>query len=113
VFRVPKTTPRKFLASDGYPNYVENHPLVFGTVTQIWDPVESASAEPLTATTNTRSEISALFEHDDFASSSTAEQNEPKNPGHDSRFFWNQTTPLSGRLFESGNNDERLGSLNM
>jgi hypothetical protein len=33
VLRVPKTTPRKFLASDGYPSYVENHPLVFGTVT--------------------------------------------------------------------------------
>jgi hypothetical protein len=33
VFRVPKLTPRKLLASDGYLNYVENHPLVFGTVT--------------------------------------------------------------------------------
>jgi hypothetical protein len=35
VFRVPKSTPRKLLASDGYLNYVENHPLVFGTVTVV------------------------------------------------------------------------------
>jgi hypothetical protein len=32
VLSVPKSTPRKLLASDGYPNYIENHPLVFGTV---------------------------------------------------------------------------------
>jgi hypothetical protein len=36
---------------------------------QVWDAVERAFAEPLTATTKTWSEISALFEHDDFASS--------------------------------------------
>jgi hypothetical protein len=35
VLSVPKTTLRKLLASDGYPKYVENHPLVFGTVTDI------------------------------------------------------------------------------
>jgi hypothetical protein len=40
---------------------------------QVLDPVESAFAEHLTATIKTRSEISALFEHDDFSSSSTAE----------------------------------------
>jgi hypothetical protein len=33
VFRVPKSTPRKLLVSDEYLNYVEKHPLVFGTVT--------------------------------------------------------------------------------
>jgi hypothetical protein len=33
VLSVPKTTPHKLLASDGYLRYVENHPLVFGTIT--------------------------------------------------------------------------------
>jgi hypothetical protein len=33
VLSVPKSTPRNLLASDGYLDYVENHPLVFGTVT--------------------------------------------------------------------------------
>jgi hypothetical protein len=33
LFRVPKSTPRNLLASDEYLNYVEKHPLVFGTVT--------------------------------------------------------------------------------
>jgi hypothetical protein len=29
-----KNDPPKLLASDGYPRYVEDHPLVFGTVTK-------------------------------------------------------------------------------
>jgi hypothetical protein len=32
-FRVPKNDPRNLLASNEYPKYVENHPLVFGTLT--------------------------------------------------------------------------------
>jgi hypothetical protein len=35
VLSVLKTTPRKLLASDGYPKYVENRLLVFGTVTLV------------------------------------------------------------------------------
>jgi hypothetical protein len=80
---------------------------------QVWDPVESAFAEPLTVITKTRSEISALFEHDDFSSSSTSEQNEPEKPGTRFTLCWNQTTALSGNIFESGKNDEVLGSLNI
>ena len=80
---------------------------------QVWDPVERAFAEPLTATTKTRSEISALFEHDDFASSSTAEPNEAKTSRARFELCWNRTTALSGRIFEPGKNDEVLGSLNI
>jgi hypothetical protein len=80
---------------------------------QIWDPVESAFAEPLTATKNTRYKISALFENDDFASWSTAEPNEPEKSRARFEICWNQTTALSGRIFELGKSDEVLGSLNI
>jgi hypothetical protein len=80
---------------------------------QVWDPVESAFAEPLTATKKTRSESSALFEHDDFSYTSTAEQNEPEKSRTLFTLCWNQATALSGRNFESGKNDEVLGSLNI
>ena len=80
---------------------------------QVWDPVESAFAEPLTATTKTRSEISALFEHDDFSCSSTAESNEPEKSGTRFELCWNRTSALSGNIFEAGKNDEVLGSLNI
>ena len=79
---------------------------------QVWDPVESAFAEPLTATTKTRSEISALFEHDDFSCSSTAEPNEPEKSGTRFELCWNRTSALSGNISEAGKNDEVLGSLN-
>jgi hypothetical protein len=77
---------------------------------QVWDPVEIAFAEPLTATTKTRSEISALFEHDYFASSSTAERNKPEKSRALFELCWHQTTAISARIFESGKNDEVLGS---
>jgi hypothetical protein len=80
---------------------------------QMWDPVESAFAEPSTATTKTWSEISALCEHGDVYSSSTAEQNEPEKSGTRFTLCCNQTTALSERFFESWKNDEVLGSLNL
>jgi hypothetical protein len=76
-------------------------------------PFDSAFAEPLTAATKTRSEISALFEHDDFASSSTAEPSEPEKARARFELCCNRTTALSGTIFESGKNDEVLGSLNV
>lgn len=80
---------------------------------QVWDPVECAFAEPLTATTKTRSEISALFEPDDFASSSTSELNETEKSGARFELCWNRTSALSGSIFEARKNDEVLGSLNI
>jgi hypothetical protein len=79
--------------------------------TQVLDPVERAFAEALTAKTETRSEISALFEHDDFSSSSTAQSNEAETFRARFELCWNRTTALSGRIFESGKNNEVLGSL--
>jgi hypothetical protein len=78
---------------------------------QVWDPFERAFAELLTTTTKTRSEINALFEHDDLASSSTAEPNEAETSRARFELCWNRTTALSRRIFESGKNDEALGSL--
>jgi hypothetical protein len=64
---------------------------------QVWDPVERAFAEPLTATTNTRSEISALFEQDNFASSSTAEPNEAETSRAQFELCWNRTVAPRAR----------------
>jgi hypothetical protein len=80
---------------------------------QVWDPVESAFAEPLTATIKTRSEISALFEPADFSSLSTVDPNETKTSGARFELFWNITSALSGSSFEVRKNDEVLGSLNI
>jgi hypothetical protein len=99
--------------SINFDGYLEIPLHVLYRKSQVWDPVERAFAEPLTATTKTRSEISALFEHDDFASSSTAEPNEAKTSRARFELCWNRTTAVSGRIFESGKNDEVLGSLNI
>jgi hypothetical protein len=80
---------------------------------QVWGLVESAFAEPLTATTKTRSEISALFEHDDFDSTSMAEPSVPEKYSARFELSWNRTTAISGRSFESGKNEKVLGSLNI
>jgi hypothetical protein len=80
---------------------------------QVWDPVESVFAEPLTATIKTRSEISALFEPNEFASSPTVEPNETKTSGARLELCWNRSSALSGSIFELRKNDEVLGSPNI
>jgi hypothetical protein len=86
---------------------------VLGSKSEVWDPVERPFAEPLTATTKTQSEISALFEHDDLASSSRAEPNEAGTFRARFELFWNRATAISGRIFESERKYEVLGSLNI
>lgn len=80
---------------------------------QVWDPVQCVFAEPLTATTKTPSEISALFVTDEVASSSTDEPSETEKFGSRFELCWTRSSALSGTVFEAGKSDEVLGSLNI
>jgi hypothetical protein len=79
--------------------------------TQIWDPFECAFTEPLTATAKTASEIRTLLETEEAASSSTTETKETEHTQFE--LCWNRTSPVSGSIFEAGNSNEVLGSLNI